>query len=400
MNLKELIAKLLAERDALVAKSATPDGLTEDEVTRATEVAAEYARLKGLLDAQEAATKALGAIPRVEVSEPDQPGKASRAKTLGGQFVQSEAYQTFKSAHPGGISDGTPVNIRMKADTVNREVAGVEGVAPEWTDDLTYRPPRTLLDLVTRGTTDKSYLPYRQLVSVTNNAALVGEAKTNDGTTAAAGLKPISELEFAPAEAKVADYADGIEVTNQELEDDGAIAAIINSTLTANIEDKTEDILLNGTGVGLEPIGLFHLTGVQNVAYATDVVTTVRKAFTALRGVGTNIQALLLNPEDNEAWDLLKDADGRYLGGGPFGVSPGTAWAVPRIECAAVPVGQAVAGDFSTIHLLDRNALEILVFNQHKDYAQRNLNYVRAEQRKMQLFRAPGKLAIIDLTAA
>ena len=61
--------------------------------------------------------------------------------------------------------------------------------------------------------------------------------------------------------------------------------------------------------------------------------------------------------------------------------------------------GQAIVGDFKTIHLLTRSPIEILVFNQHKDYAQRNLNYVRAEMRAMQLFRAPGKLAVVDLAA-
>jgi hypothetical protein len=56
-------------------------------------------------------------------------------------------------------------------------------------------------------------------------------------------------------------------------------------------------------------------------------------------------------------------------------------------------------GNFKTIHFLTRSPIEILVFNQHKDYAQRNLNYVRAETRAMQMFRAPGHLAIADLVA-
>lgn len=398
MNIKEMLAKLLAERDTLLAQAATPEGLDEAGTQRATEIATEHARLTALLASQEAARSALASISTVEVTEPEGPA-ARPTGTLGAQFVASSAYRDFMAAQAGGhISEGAAVNIRMAA-TINRNSAGVEGVQPAWTDDLTYRAPRTLMDLITTGTTTTSYLPYRQLIAATNNAAVVAEAKDNAGTGLAGGVKPLSTLTFAPAEAKVADYADGTEVTNQELEDDGAIQALIDANLTANLDDRVQDLLLNGDGVGISPKGLFNVTGVQQQAFATDMVTTVRKAFTRLRKVGANVQAVLLNPDDDEAWDLLKDAQGRYLGAGPFASGPNTAWAAPRIGCNAVPVGTAIAGDFTTIHFLERSPIEILVFNQHKDYAQRNLNYVRAEKRAMQLFRAPGKLAIVDLTA-
>lgn len=399
MNLKEMLAKLLAERDTLLAQAATPEGLDEAGAQRATEIAAEHARLTALMQSQERAQAALASIPSIEVNEPEPAGDAPHpGATLGERFTASSAYRDFMAANGGRIADGTNTNIRMAA-TINRESAGTEKVAPEWTDDLTYRAPRTLMDLITTGTTDKSYLQYRQLTAVTNNAAVVGEAKVDDGTTPATGLKPMSTLTFLPAEAKVADYADGTEVTNQELEDDGAIKAIIDSNLTANLEDRIQDLLLNGDGLGINPKGLLHTTGVQQQAFVTDAPTSIRKAFTKLRNVGANIQAVLLNPEDDEAWDLLKDLEGRYLGAGPFSSGPSTAWGAPRIGCAAVEVGQAIVGDFKTIHFLTRSPIEILVFNQHKDFAQRNLNYIRAELRAMQLFRAPGKLATVDLTA-
>lgn len=399
MNIKELLAKLLVERDALLAQAAADGGLDEAATQRATEIATEHARLTALLQAQERAQAALASIPSVEVHEPETPTNAAPAHaSLGQRFVASSAYRDFMAANGNRIADGTTTNIRMAA-TINRETGGVEKHLPDWTDDLTYRAPRTLMDLITTGTTDKSYLPYRQLTAVTNNAAIVAEAKDNAGTGATGGVKPLSTLTFAPAEAKVADYADGTEVTNQELEDDGAIQAIIDSNLTANLEDRIQDLLLNGDGVGINPRGLLATTGVQQQAFVTDMVTTVRKCFTKLRNVGANIQAVLLNPEDDEAWDLLKDAEQRYLGAGPFASGPNTAWGAPRIGCTAVEVGQAIVGDFKTIHFLTRSPIEILVFNQHKDYAQRNLNYVRAEMRAMQLFRAPGKLAVVDLAA-
>jgi HK97 family phage major capsid protein len=193
-------------------------------------------------------------------------------------------------------------------------------------------------------------------------------------------------------------YADGMEVTNQELRDDGIMAGLINSTLTENLDILTEDVLLNADGSDDLPIGLFHTTGVLQQDYVTDAQVSVRKAITLLRNTsGADIKGVALNPEDDEAWDLLKDADGRYLGSGPYASGIKTAWGYERVECPALPIGTALIGDFSTIHLLDREPLSITAFNQHKDYAQRNLVYIRAEQDAMQLFRAPAKLCLIDV---
>lgn len=401
MNIKELLAKLLTERDALLAQAAAPEGLDEAGTQRATEIATEHARLTALLTAQEAARTALASIPTVEIHEPEGPGEQPAAGTLGQRFTASAAYREFLAEHPHGIGQGVPVNIKSPsmAATINREGMGSDKVQPAWTDDLVYRPEKTLLDLIYTGTTNESYLPYRQVISKSNEASIVAEAKTDAGTDEAGGLKPISTLATQPADAKVYDYADGAIITNQELADDGAMASVIDGMLTDNLYTEIERVLLNGTGTGLEPKGLLHTTGVQQQAFATDVPTTIRKAITKLSLIGTRIQAVVLNPEDDEAWDLFKDADGRYLGAGPFAQGPATAWSYQRVASQAVKVGQALLGDFSTIQLLIRQGLAIEVFNQHKDYAQRNLNYVRAELRAMQLFRAPARMCVADLTA-
>lgn len=403
MTIQEMMAKLVEEKKTLLAKS----DLTEADIVRAEEIGAEYSRLAALQQSQEKAQAALAAIPATVVNETAAPGDtAPTTGSLGARFVKSQAYRDFRSEHPHGIGQGTPVNVKSvmgdsvsMAATLNREDLGSDEHKPFWTDDLVYRPEKTLLDLIYVGTTAESFLPYRQIITKGNNASIVGEAKTDDGTTAATGLKPISSLTTQSADGKVYDYADGAIVTNQELQDDGAMASVIDGMLRDNLYTEVERVLLNGTGTGGEPAGLLTTTGVQQQAFVTDAPTTIRKAMTKLTNIGTRIQAVVLNPEDDEAWDLLKDLEGRYLGGGPFAQGPKTAWSYARVPSAAVQVGQALLGDFSTIQLLIRSALSIEVFNQHKDYAQRNLNYVRAELRAMQLFRAPARLAVADLTA-
>lgn len=46
-------------------------------------------------------------------------------------------------------------------------------------------------------------------------------------------------------------------------------------------------------------------------------------------------------------------------------------------------------GEWNQISLLDREGLSILAFNQHSDWARRNLTYVRAELRAMQVIWRP-----------
>ena len=56
----------------------------------------------------------------------------------------------------------------------------------------------------------------------------------------------------------------------------------------------------------------------------------------------------------------------------------------------------AVLGDFKQVALLDREGLSVLAFNQHKDYAQRNLTYVRAELRAAQVIWKPNRLVVVS----
>ena len=412
MDYKAMLKAALAQAAELQKKGAD---LTEDEVARANALPAEIADLKAKIKAQDDAANALKSAIAAEDEKPApereaRKGREAGAATLGDAFVGSEALKAFRDAHPAGVAAGTPIQISAKGvtskrdsmraikaplntidngDTTPTRLPGIE--------DVTYRKPNTLLDLITVGTTNAPWLEYRQLVSVTNNAAIVPEAQTNN---TAANLKPLSELQTATADAKAYTYADGIEATTQELNDDGALAALVNGILTQNLRDEIERIVLNGDEDNGEPNGILNTTGVLQQAFTDDMVTTARKAKTLLRTTSkTAARAIVLNPEDDEAFDLLKDGNGKFYGNGPFGEGPSSIWAVPRVVSEAVDPGTAIMGDFSHVQLLIYEALSILAFNQHKDYAQRNLVYIRAEQRGLQLIRQPAKLAVVQLRA-
>lgn len=409
MNLEAQLKALLAEAADLQKKGTD---LTSDEVDRASVLVTEIADVKAKIAANAKASAQLAALSAKGVERDDE--GAPVQGTIGERFVKSDAMRQFRTDHPK-VVESKNMAIRIEAKHIggsktafkadpaplNTGNADLAPVRLPGIEDVTYRKPNTLLDLITQGSTDSPWLQYRQLVGYESNAGIVGEAKTTTGTTKATGLKPLSTLSTRTADAKAYTYADGIEVTNQELADDGALTALIDGFLTQNVRDEIERVILNGAGTADEPAGILNTTGVLQQTFATDAVTSLRKAKTLLANTSNALaQAVVLNPEDDEAFDLIKDTNGRYLGNGPWGAGPSSIWAVPRVTSNRIPVGTALIGDFSGVQLLIYEALSILAFNQHKDYAQRNLTYVRAELRALQLIRQPAKLAIVDIKGA
>jgi len=407
MNKKDQLLKKLDRASELAAKGTE---LTDEEVTEANALADEIASLKAEVAAADATAKRLSGLARVDVHETTGMGDASG--TLGERFVASDAYKAFRDANPNGVSKGTPISISAKgigfvtrkADPNPLNTSDTGNVLPTrlpGIDDITYRRATTFLDLITRGKASSSSLQYRQLVSITNNAGIVKESKTSTGTDKTGGLKPLSTLTTQTKNVVAYTYADGIEITNQELSDDGALVSLIDGILRQNVDLETERVVLSGAGTDDEPAGILHTTGVLAQAFVTDAITTIRKAKTLLATTSnTTSQAVVLNPEDDEAFDLAQDAEKRYYGAGPFGSGPSTIWGIPRVTSQIVPVGTAIMGDFSQIQLLTLDPMSVLAFNQHKDYAQRNLTYLRAEFRALQLIRQPAKLAVVTIKSA
>lgn len=424
MNLREQ-RKALLDEAAKLAKTAEDEGreFTEDEVTRIGEIKSEVADLDERIkkaDEAQATIKSLAkvtpedqVIDDVDVTVDGQP-KAARGQ-FGERFVKSPEFEQFRKDYPSGAGNGSVVNIgRVKAGTMSEwmahrkatlttEIAHVPNIRMPLVDQVD-RDRLTLLDLISRGQTGGNF-EYLQVIGVDRGAAIVPESTRhtsgpNEGELDDAGLKPLSNIQTELADAKVFTYADGYEVTNQLLSDAPALASYLNNELDYSLDNVVEHYLLNGSGGNGEPRGLLNTTGVQQQSFDTDMVTTVRKAITRVTRLGGSVTAVLMSPEDDEAWDLLQDGTGRYYGQGPFGSGPGTAWGRPRAVSERLQPGQVVLGDFRQIALLDREGLSIQAFNQHKDYAQRNLVYVRAELRAAQVIWRPNRLVVAQVASA
>lgn len=414
MNPREERAALLKDCQQIVDKGRTEKrAFTDDE---RADLDMKYARIEELNKILEDADKDADLIGRLkgfsdsEIKPPQgQPGTADepaggpeRKLTLAERFVKSAEYQAFLKAHPSGLGSGTPVRVEAKGiggiddldigrkATITTQTGQFvsEERLPGYRSEL-LDEPITFLNLVTSGTTNASFIEYARIVSETDNAAIVPEGK----------VKPLSDVATDKADAKAYTYADGFDVTNQTLSDDGALAAFMESRIRWHLRNLIEDKLFNGAG-GTEPEGILHTTGVQSQAFDTDVITTLAAALQKVEDVQAIAQAIVMNVADVWAIRLMKDTTGQFLLGNPLqqGMNP-TPFGVPLVRSTRIPRGKALIGNFSSVQFLQREPLNVLAFNQHKDYAQRNMTYVRAELRALQFIYAPREIVDVTLTA-
>lgn len=429
MNLRAKRKALVAEARTIAQKAQSESReFSTEEVERINTLKAEVEDLNAKIEAADEAAKAVAALTddadEADVADAAVLGggqksgiqvvnRPQRQDTIGESFVKSDVYARFAKSHPSGVGEGSNVALGRvnvgsmndafqgaKADLINTDVARLQP-ARYPTIDMIDRPRLTLLDLISRGSMAGAF-EYLQITGVERNAAIVAEATgavDEDGADADP-LKPISSFTTALADAKPYTYADGFEITNQMLSDAPALATWMNTELRYNLDTKIEDVLLDGSGTNGEPKGILHTTGVQAQGFESDALTSIRKAITRVTRVGGTVTGVLVSPELDEELDLLKDANERFYGQGPWGTGPNTIWGRPRVVSERLSgTKNAILGDFRTVALLDREGLSIEAFNQHKDFAQRNKVYVRAELRAGQVIWRPNRLVVAQVRA-
>lgn len=402
MSLEDQLKDVLAQTKTLAAKAQQENReFTDEENTKILDLKKKADDLRERIkkaDEAQAAFKALaGPTEERKASSPVEPEERPAAKSYGEAFVRSKSYQEFKDNLPlsGGHVNIVARRLHVKSDPAPLSTALPGAIVPQMLPgytDLTYPQPNTFLSLISMGTTSTSYVQYRQLTAVTNNAAKVKEGD----------LKPLSTLSTEVAEAHAFTLADGVKVTNQELADDGIIASLINTVLTRNLASYKENMVLNGAGGSEQPTGILNTPGTVSVPFDTDIVHTVSHAITQLQQLvpGISIQAVVLNPADNEALNLMQDKNDRYLSNAPFATGPFTLFGVPRITSSIVPQGKALVGDFHSVQLLNKTPLGITAFNQNEDDARHNLTYVRAEEEDMLMIREPKRIAVASIAGS
>lgn len=266
-------------------------------------------------------------------------------------------------------------------------------------DGGTFQRELTILDVITRGSTDSDSVEFVRVTGFTNNAAAVAEADsvlTTDDT----GRKPQSAMTFERVNQAVSTLAHWEAATSRSVADGGQLRTIIEGLLRYGLLEQLEDDVISGTGAPTFT-GILQEANVQSQAFDTNMITTNRRAKTKVRTGGrARANAYLFHPND---WEQI-DLDLTTAGGGSnyrqaAEVSQPRLWGLPVIESEAVPEGTGIVGDFTKAILWDRMQATIRVTDGYLDFVTKNLVLILAEMRAAFAVIRPEAFVSIDLAA-
>jgi len=402
MNLKVKLRKALLDART-ICEQAEKEGrdFTADERKKVQGYMAEAAELKTQIkqaDDDEALKAALldFEVPDAAAGKP--PAGTSGAKgTLGNRFVESPEFKDWlrRIAPSGQVPDSMkginspPVLFKSLKTLVTGDSATSAGAFVETDYTGIYEPlgryPRNVMGLVAQRVTGSDLVQFVRQTTKVQEAAPVAEANVTTyaaGTGEVEGKKPEGAIAFEQVTEAVKTIAVWVPATKRALSDAAQIRGIIDQELQDDLAEEMEDQLLNGAGTGENFTGILETAGIQTQAWDTDLLTTIRKARTAISTTGrSRPSAIVVHPNDAETLDLLTDDSGRFYFGGPAQGGVGTVWRVPVVESEAIDEGTGLMGDFRKAVLWNREQASIQVSDSHSDFFIRNMVAILAEMR-------------------
>ncbi|KAB0504704.1 phage major capsid protein [Pseudomonas moorei] len=233
----------------------------------------------------------------------------------------------------------------------------------------------TIRDLLAQGRISSNSLEYVRENIFTNSAAPVAE-----GT-----LKPESNLTFTKETANVKTIAHWIQASRQVMDDAPMLESYVNNRLLFGLALVEEGQLLNGDGTG------DNLIGLNKVATAYDATLNVtgdtradKIAHAIFQTSESEFEAsgIILNPRDWHAIALLKDADGRYIFGGPAAFAAKVMWGLPVVATKAQALGTFTVGGFDLAsQVWDRMDATVEVSREDRDNFVKNMLTILCEER-------------------
>lgn len=407
-RLQDARAQLDEEETAIHAAATERGGFEDAERTRLDEILAETQSLDADIARAKGRTERIRHDPAAQSDGPvtplgEYPSNVVDFQALSDRFLESDGWKAYKAnvAPSGKFSKNTRIESpAVEFGELLPRRGGVKGlvtsgsstsggafIVPEQTgiyDTVTAQRELTILDVVTRGTTDSDSVEYVRLTSFTNNAAPVAEADNVDPTDTT-GLKPNSAMAFLRVLESVKTIAHWEAVTTRTLEDAGQFRTIVNNLLLYGLQEEVEDQIVSGSGNGEDFKGILEYDGegLQTAPDQGGILETARRARSLVRVVGKGrANAYLMHPYDAERYDIEMTLGGP--GSNFQAATEGTnsrLWRLPIIESEAMPEGTALCGDFRMAIFWDRLAASIRASDGVNNFFLKNLVAVLAELR-------------------
>lgn len=424
---RERLERLVTEmRDFASEIDAREDGASGEEIAKLNKMGQD---VKALADEVKAEAEAHGNLDMAKAFLGDLAGEAGApaasaapemrdgivnptGMTLGEAFSKSPAYEDFLGQFKG--NDGRIREVtNIKSATFDVPGFGakdlvtgasstsggafVQNARLGGVTDLIGERRLTVRDLCTNINISSDTFEYVQVTGKTNNAAGVAEATTaadpaisgaSPGpytVATASGAKPESALTLAVVSSPVETIAHLIPITRRAAADAPQVRQLVDAFLLYGLKEEEEDQILNGDGTSPNLDGILNTAGISTVGSAGTDLDAIVDAIRTIRADNREPNALVIHPNDwySTGFLLAKDSAGNYLVGDPRSSLDqlNALWGLRVVVTPAMTENTALVGDFTQAVVADRQQSAIYVTDSHKDWFQRNLLAVLAEER-------------------
>lgn len=362
--------------------------MSDDEKGAIQAILDEGKAIKGKLDRAQGDVNMTAEIARLtEGLVPDQGGRHADTpvlkpvlKSLGQQFVDDPGIRAFIKAggHRGSGAWMSPA-VELMATTLDTS-AGSGGplIITDYQPGILPLLFKRLVvaDLISPGSTMSNSITYMKETTFTNAAAAVAEGAT----------KPESTLIFAQVSDLVHKIAHWLPITEEMLEDVDQSRSYVDARLRLGLSLAEEDQLLNGSGVGANIQGLLQragLTAAQPRGADTNADCVFKMVTTLASTIFIQPDGFVMNPTNWQTIQLTKNANGNYLGTGPWqNAQPPQLWGYPGAITPSIVANTALVGAFKAAsQFFRKGGVRVEVSNSHSDFFVKNLVAIRCEER-------------------
>lgn len=369
-----LTTQLSKDRETLAAEMKNLGDGTKETKTRIDQALTDFNAAKATLD------DVKGRLEGVEgvVSRIRQGGAPAMPKTVGQQFVESEAWKNFQQNR--GQGRRVVVEVAQMITSLTTDATGSVGAAIMADRQAGVLEPArrrmTIRALLMPGNTVSNAIEYVQEKGFTNNASI--QAAEGD-------LKLESSIQFELKNAFVRTIAHWMLASVQVLDDVPMLQSYIDGKLRYGLQLAEEAQLLMGSGQGVNLHGIYT----EATAYAPSftpanptMIDTLRLAMLQCVLAEWPATGHVLNPIDWARIELTKDQENRYLFANPQAIAGPTLWSLPVVETQAMPADKFLTGAFRpAAQIFDRMNPTVAVSTEDSDNFRRNLVTIRAEER-------------------
>jgi HK97 family phage major capsid protein len=334
-------------------------------------------------------------------------------KSLGEAFIESDEFKSMMNRGSGTMD--SPYNVKNLYEG-DYNVKDVYSALPSGTPAafgtiqrdpiITQQHRRTRVrDLFPTRRTNAAVIEYFRMSGFTNAASTVPER-----VSSAFGAKPQTTMAFTGVQAPVRTIAHWEAAHRNVLADEPQLRSIIDNELLYGLRLHEDYQILSGAGTSEDLTGILNTSGIQTYAWSAGATLPVKdtKADAIRRAATLSFLAyyeptgVILNPNDWEDIELVKDSNGQYL----MAVSivqgaEARIWRIPVVDTPAIASGTALIGSFGQgAQLYDREEATIRVSEQHSDFFVRNAIVVLAEQRLALAVKRPESFVKVTFDAA